>query len=258
MTMKALLISALTAGSLAMSGTPANAQMGEQAAREKALSVARSQLTLSPQLFLDVHRDEALEEELASIVGGLSGSEFIYRLNRAGNEIKDHAVVHHLFVDTDPVYLIAVSPVDGSPYRIAGFRDSKAELNKLLVTLRVKVSSEDQAEELADFYRSINPERRSMTRISGLLDLKQAAERQCQAVPFDPSERDFEAWWKHAKAAYANASFKQTVVRNGSGYAVEWIVLSDPGAGLCGGAALRARLEVGTDGMIGEISFRPI
>jgi hypothetical protein len=258
MTMKALLITALTVGSLAMSGIPANAQISEQAAREKALSVARSQLSLGPELFLDVHRNEALEEELASIVGGRSGSEFIYRLSRAGNEIKDHAVVHHLFVDTDPVYLVAVSPFDGSTYPIAGFRDSKAELNKLLATLRVKVSSEDQAEELADFYRTVNPEHRSMIRISSLLDLKQAAERQCQGVPFDPNERDFDAWWKHAKTTYANVSFQQTVARNGSGYAVEWIVLSDPGTGLCGGAALRARLEVGSDGSISEISFRPV
>src|SRR6185437_2671203 len=80
MTMKELLITVLTSGALAMYGTPANAQISEHAARNKARSVARSQLHLDPQFFLDVHRDEALEEELASVVGGLAGSEFIYRI----------------------------------------------------------------------------------------------------------------------------------------------------------------------------------
>jgi hypothetical protein len=180
---------------------------------------------------------------------------YIFNLNSAGYEVMDDKIVQHSSTDANLSYIVAVSSVDGSAYRIAGFGDSKNELNSLLIGLRLKVSSEDEAEKLADFYRAVNPEHRSMARISGLFDLKQAAERQCQAVPFDPRERDFEAWWKHAKIAYANVSFQQTVARSGGGYAVEWIVLSDPGAGLCGGAALRARLEVGSDGSIGEITF---
>jgi hypothetical protein len=237
----------------------ANAQITDQVAREKAQSIVRSQVDyLRPGQFLSVQREEGLERSLAVTAGGLTGAEFIYQVSPAGDEIKEHAVVHHLVTDADPVYLVAVNPANGSIYRIAGFRDSKAELNKLLAVVGIKVSSEDQAEDLADFYRSVNPEHRSMTRISSLLDLKQGAERQCQAVPFDPSERGFEAWWKHARTAYSNVSFQQTATRSDSGYAVEWIVLSDPSAGLCGGAALRARLQVGPDGSIGEISFRPV
>jgi hypothetical protein len=237
----------------------ANAQVTDHAAREKAQGSVRSQLDyLRPGQFLSVQRDEGLERSLAVTAGGLAGMEFIYQVSPAGDEIKEHAVVHHLVTDADSSYLVAVNPADGSTYRIAGFRDSKAELNRLLAALRIKVSSKDQSEELADFYRTVNPERRSMTRISGLLDLKQAAERQCQAVPFDPNERDFEAWWKHAKTAYSNVSFRQTATRSDSGYAVEWIVLSSAGVGQCGGAPLRARLEVLSDGSIGEISFRPL
>jgi hypothetical protein len=67
----------------------------------------------------------------------------------------------------------------------------------------VKISSPDQAEALADFYRDVNPERRLLTPATGLLDLKQAAERQCQDVPFDPNEKGFEAWWRHAKPLYS-------------------------------------------------------
>lgn len=244
---------------LSMPASLANAQITEQAARDKAQSIVRSEVDyLRPGQFLSVQRDEALERSLAVTAGGLTGAEFIYQVSPAGDEIKKHAVVHHLVTDADPVYLVAVNPGNGSTYRIAGFRDSKAELNKLLSALGIKVSSKGQAEELADFYRRVNPEHRSMTRISGLLDLKQAAERQCQSVPFDPRERNFEAWWKHARTAYANLSFQQTATRSDSGYAVEWIILSSPGAGLCGGAPLRARLEVGSDGSIGEISFRPL
>jgi hypothetical protein len=258
--MKELLITAMTVGVLAMPGTPVDAQMNEPRAREKALGVARLQLSyLRPGQFLGIQRDEGLEQKLAVLAGGLTGSEFIYRLSPAGDEIKEHAVVHHVFTDIDdPVSLVVVSPLDGSAYLIHGFDGSKADFNRLMGTLKVKISSPDQAEALADFYREVNPERRSLTPASSLLDLKQAAERQCQAVPFDPSERDFEAWWKHAKTAYAHVSFQQTAARSGDGYTVEWIVLSSPGAGLCGGAALRARLEVGSDGSVGGIGFHPL
>ncbi len=260
MKMRKLFLAALAMVVLSTLSVPTNAQMNEQSAREKALSVARPKLSyLRPGQFLGVQRDEGLEQKLSALVGGLAGSEFIYRLNPVGDEIKDHAVVHHIFTDIDdPVSLVAVSPLDGSAYLIRGYAESKADFNRLMGALKVKISSPDQAEALADFYRDVNPERRSMTRLPGLLDLKQAAEWQCQAVPFDPNERDFGAWWKHAKTAYANVSFQQTAARSGSGYAVEWIVLSSPGAGLCGGAPLRARLEVGSDGSIGEISFRPV
>ena len=232
--------------------------MTDQAARQKAQNIVRSQLDLRSEQFLGIRRDEELEQDLAAIVGGLAGSEFIYRVSQAGDEIKDHAVVHHMVMDNDPTYLVAVSPVDGSVYRIQGFRDSKVEFNNLMLAVKVTISSPDQAEALADFFRTVNPEHHSMTRISGLLDLKQAAERQCQAVPFDPNEKDFEAWWKHTKPLYEKVPFDQTATRSGSGYVVEWIVLSAEGPGLCGGAPLRVMLEVGTNGEIGKLTFIPL
>jgi hypothetical protein len=238
----------------------ANAQMNEQSAREKALSIARPQLSyLRPGQFLSVQRDEGLEQKLAALVGGLAGSEFIYRLSPVGDEIKERSVVHHIITDIDdPMSLVAVSPLDGSTYLLHGFATSKADFNRLMAALKLKISSPDQAEALADFYREVNPERRPLTPAPGLLDLKQAAERQCQAVPFDANEKDFEAWWKHAKAVYSKASFKQTSTRSDGGYAVEWVVLSSPGAGMCGGAALHARLGVGSDAQVGDIAFRPL
>jgi hypothetical protein len=108
-----------------------------------------------------------------------------------------------IFTDVDPTYIVAVNPANGTVYRFHGFTDSLTEFEKLMAATKVKVSSLDQAEAVADFYREINPERRSITQISGLLELKQAAERQCQAVPFDPNEKDFETWWKHAKPLYS-------------------------------------------------------
>lgn len=239
-------------------GMHADGQMTDQAARQKAQNIVRSQLDLRSEQFLGIRRDEELEQDLAAIVGGLAGSEFIYRVSQAGDEIKDHAVVHHMVMDNDPTYLVAVSPVDGSVYRIQGFRDSKVEFNNLMLAVKVTISSPDQAEALADFFRTVNPEHHSMTRISGLLDLKQAAERQCQAVPFDPNEKDFEAWWKHTKPLYEKVPFDQTATRSGSGYVVEWIVLSAEGPGLCGGAPLRVMLEVGTNGEIGKLTFIPL
>jgi hypothetical protein len=233
-----------------------NAQVSDEAAREQTRNAVRSQLHLKPDQFLSVQRDEELEQSLAAMVG--KSGVFIYRASQAGDEVRKNAVVHHIFTDVDPSYIVAISAADGSIYRIHGFTDSKVEFNKLMAALKVKISSPDQAEALADFYRTVNPEHRSMARISGLLELKQAAEWQCQAVPFDADEKDFETWWKHAKPLYAATSFKQAATRSDSGYAVEWIVLSSPGAGLCGGAPLRAHLEVGSDGQVGSLSFTPL
>ena len=243
---------------LVIMGSRVNAHVADQAAREQVREAVRSQLHLEAGKFLEVQRAEMLEQMLAGVVGRPSWSEFIYKISEEGDEIKEHEIVHHIVTDGDPTFTVAINPASGSLNRIQGFPDSIAEFNKLMKEANVKVLGADQAEAVADFYREVNPQRRSMTRIAGLLELKQAAEWQCQSVPFDPNEKDFEAWWKRGKPLYASASFKQTAVPSGSGYAVEWIVLSSPGAGLCGGAALRARLEVRSDGQVGDIAFTPL
>jgi hypothetical protein len=38
---------------------------------------------------------------------------------------KEHSVVHHIFTDADPTYIVAVG-TDGTMYRIHGFSDSGA------------------------------------------------------------------------------------------------------------------------------------
>ncbi len=239
----------------------ANAQMTDQAAREQARNVVRSQLHLKPGQFLEVQRDEELEQSLATVVSRPSWSEFIYKVSQAGDEIKEHVVVHHIFVDVDPTYIIAISQANGSTYRIQGFADSMAEFEKLMSAAKVRVLSPEQAEAVSDFYREVNPERLSLTPISSLIDLKQAAERQCQndLSSFDAGQEAFTAWWKHAKPLYAEVPFKQTAAPRGSGYFVEWIVLSSAAPrGNCGGAPLRARLEVGLDGHVGKVTFSPV
>jgi hypothetical protein len=258
--MAKLILAVLVFMALSALRMPADAQMNEQSAREKALSLARTRLGyVRPGQFLGIERDEGLELKLAALVGGLAGYEFIYKLSPVGNEIKEHTVVSQILTDVDdPVSMVAVSPLDGSAYLIRDFPESKAEFNRMIRSLKVKISSPERGVDLADFYREVDPERLHLTPASSLLDLKQAAERQCQAVPFDPREKDFEVWWKHAKAVYGKASFDQTVTRSGTGYTVEWIVLSSPGAGLCGGAALRVSLEVDSDGSIGETGFHPL
>jgi hypothetical protein len=239
-------------------GISANTHGDDQAARERVRIAVRWELHLKLDQFLRVQEDEALERRLAEIVARPSWSASIYKVSEEGDEIKDHVIVHHIVMDGDPTFTVAMNPASENVYRIQGFSDSLAEFNKLMRDADLKVAGSDQAEAVAGFYQQVNPQRSSVAQMSSLPELKQAAERQCQAIPFDPRERNFEAWWKHAKAAYAKASFQQTATHSGSGYAVEWVVLSSPGDGLCGGAALRARLEVGSDGSVGEISFRPL
>jgi hypothetical protein len=245
---------------------PANGQTTEQAAREQARDAVRSELhskiNFRADQFLGIHRDEELEQSLATVtIGWRAGPEFIYRVSPTGIEIKENAIVYHVATDADFMYIVAVSSVDGSIFRIHGFglAEFLAEFGKLMAALRVHVASPDQAESLAEFYRKVNPENQeSLTPILRLMELKQAAERQCQAVPFDPNKREFEAWWKQAKSLYARAPFPQTASPSGTGYLVEWTVLSSGAPGNCGGAPLRAHLEVGSDGRVGKLSFSPL
>jgi hypothetical protein len=246
----------------------ANAQITDQAAREQASNTVRSELhsrlNFKSDQFLSVHRDEELEESLAMVtVGWGVGPEFIYKVSPTGVEVKKGAIVNHVATDADFVYIVVVSSADGSVYRIHGFglAESLAEFERLMTALKVQVTSPDQAEFLADFYRKVNPENyEAVTPILRLMELKQAAERQCQsgAKSFDASEEAFDAWWKHAKPLYSEVSFKQTAAALSSGYFVEWIVLSSAAKGNCGGAPLRARLEVSSDGHVGKLTFSPL
>jgi hypothetical protein len=242
----------------------ASAQLTDQSARELAAHIVRSELHSTVNFksndFLGVQRAEELEQSLEVAASGQTGFRYIYKATPAGYEVKENAIAYHVWTDIDPVFVVAINPVDGRVYRIHGFglAVSLNEFEKLIASLHVQISNPEQAESVTDFYQKVNPGNRSMTPISDLLDLKQAAERQCRTVPFDPNEENFATWWKHAKTAYVNVPFKQTATRNASGYAVEWIVLSSPGAGLCGGAPLRARVEIGSDGHIGEITFTPV
>jgi hypothetical protein len=136
-----------------------------------------------------------------------------------------------------------------------------AEFERLMRALKVQVSSPDQAEVLADFYREVNPENhQGLTPIVSLMELKQAVERQCQSgsKSFDAGEKAFTGWWKHAQPLYATVSFEPRAVPQEGGYLVEWVVLSSPSGWNCGGAPLRARIEVSTDGHVGKITFSPL
>jgi hypothetical protein len=243
---------------LAMPVVPANAQLTDQVAREQAGNTVRSQLHLKPDQFFAVQRDEELEQSLAVTIGRKGDSAFIYEVSPAGYEVKENTVVYHFWTDFDGVFIIAIGPEGGDVYRIHGFADSLAEFEKLLTASRVRVSSSDQAEFLADFYRQVNPENLSLTRVSSLVELKQAAERQCQTSSFEQSEKAFDAWWRHAKQLYADVVFRQTVAPNGTAYFVEWIVLSSRSSHSCGGVPLRTRLEVTSDGHASKVTFSPV
>jgi hypothetical protein len=253
---------------LATLGARANAQVSEQSARERASNVVRSELrsklNFKPDQFLAVHRDEDLEDSLAiATVGWRAGPLFMFRISPTGVEIRQNAIVNHVATDADFMYIVAVSSADGTTYRLHdfGLTECLAEFQKLMTATKMSVSSPDQAESLAEFYRKVNPENQEgLTPIANLLDLKQAAEQQCQsdAKSFDAGEKAFNAWWKHAKPLYAALSFQQRAVPHDGGYLVEWIVLSSPSVDNCGGAPLRAQLEISSDGHAGHLTFTPI
>lgn len=258
MKMQRLFIRSFSITFLLISSVAATPQMSESAARERANDVVRSKLNLRPKQFLDVRRDEELEQSLALVANKQIGQYFIYRLSSSGYEMNEKGIIHHTSIDGESSYIIVVNHADGNTYRIRGFSDSLKELQKLILELGVKITSADQAEAVAQFYREVNPENRSMAPISSMFDLKQAAERQCQTIPFELGESEFEEWWKRTGSLFAKTPFAQTAVPHDGGYLVEWVVLSSAGAGACGGAPLRAGLQVNEDGQLGKLSFVPL
>lgn len=244
----------------------ASAQVTDQSAREQASNIVRADLSsrvhFKADQFLGTRRDEDLEQSLAiAEVGWRTGPWFIYNISPTGIEIKENAIINHVATDAEFRYLVAVNASNGSAYRIHGFglAESLAEFQKLMTAAKMRVSGTDQAEALADFYRKVNPENyQDLTPISSLVELKQEAERQCQTSSFDASERAFHTWWKQAKPLYADVSFSETATPSGSGYLVEWVVLSRSAKGSCGGAPLRARLAISSDGHVGKVTFSPL
>ncbi len=167
---------------------PVNAQLSEQAARQQASNIARSELHSTvhfrPDQFLGIQRDEELEQKLGVAVGGQAGLTFIYKVSPEGVELRENAVVYHTWTDVDPLFIVVVNPRDASAYRIHGFGrgESLTEFDRLMTELKVQVTSPDQAESVADLYREVNPENHErLTPILRLIELKQAAERQCQS-----------------------------------------------------------------------------
>ena len=236
-------------------------QTADEAARDLARRAVSSELHLTPEKFLCIHRDEDLENSLAiATIGRRTGTEFIYKISQTGIELKENAIIRHVATDADLVYIIAVHTTDGRTFRIRGFTDSLAEFQKLLKALKIKPSSPEQAESLADFYRGVNPENLPLTPLSSLIELKQAAERQCHAgvTSFDTAGEAFNAWWGHNKKLYVAISFQQRIVPHDGDYLVQWVILSSPSDGNCGGTPLRAQLEVGSDGHVGKLTFSPI
>lgn len=241
-------------------GSFADTVASDEAGREQARNIVRQQLRLERNRFLAVQRDESLEQLLTLAVGRRAEKDFIYRVSPAGDEAISSGIIHHLSVDGDPLYIIAICAANGQGFRIHGFADSDAEFEKLMVAAGVRVSSADQAEHLAGLYRAVNPESLPLTPITSLLELKQAAERDCQdtAKSFESGEGVFQIWWRTIGSRYERVPFNQEASPHGTRYIVQWVVLSSraPG-GTCAGSPLRALLELGPDGHIGKLKFSP-
>ncbi len=227
------------------------AQGNDQAAREQIRSAVRSHLNLKVDQFLAVREGEKLEQSLAML--GRPGV-LIYHVSRTGDEIKGNTLVHHISMDADLTYVVAIIPSNDRIYRVHGFNDSVAEFDKFVTGLTI--ANSEQAEIMAALYREINPGNYLLAPVSNLLDLKQTAERQCHSDSFEAAERKFDSWWARFKLPYSQVPFQQTVVAEKTGYLIEWTGLSSP-SGECAGAPLRASLHIGSDGHVSPIKFSP-
>ncbi|HEX4002816.1 MAG TPA: hypothetical protein VHX36_09210 [Candidatus Acidoferrales bacterium] len=176
------------------------AQMTAEAAHDSALNTVRLRNHLKADQFLDIQRNQHLEELLATaMIGWRNSRVFIYEVSEAGVEIKANSTIDHLVTDADPTFIVAVRSSDGAAYCIhgCGLPGSLAEFQELIASTKVRVSDPNQAESFADFYRRVNPQNyENLAPLASLLELKQAAERECLAgaKSFDAGETVFNAW----------------------------------------------------------------
>jgi len=59
-----------------------------------------------------------LEEALSELVAGPPWPVSIFKVSEEGDEVGEHGVVHHIVMDGDPTFAIAINPASGSLYRI--------------------------------------------------------------------------------------------------------------------------------------------
>jgi hypothetical protein len=243
----------------------ADAQVSDDRARDIAKEAVRSS-TQRDKAFFSVHRREDLEDAFYSVRSFRDGifhrDPQIFEISDQGYEFKKDSVEYHLSVHGPFVYFLAVASGSGEVFRIAGFKDSQREFNRLAKTYQVKVGNELQAREYADLYLRLDPPNNRVVRSPSLLSLKQLAESRFDDYynEFLSAESRFNRWWKRHGRAVTRISFAESITKTEQGFVLSFLTMSgiDKNSPDDGPKPLSITLSLSRDGQIEEPAVAPI
>ena len=235
------------------------AQVDESSARKLALASIRSGLDLQPDDFLQLWRDEQLEQELAEAAQRQQVPLFVFKTSQTGVEFKDGIMTNHVHADGNDISTVAVNTSTGETYRIQGYKNSSAEFREMVLSIGLKIKNVSQVATLGIVYREINPDHLYDVGIPSILDLKHDVENRCSPELRPSDVRRFERWWKNAYAAYQEKSFKEVDASDGNSFFAEWVIFAAGGLNdSCAGKPVRIKLRMYGDGNISPPEFSPL
>jgi hypothetical protein len=243
----------------------AMAQISDERAHEIARETVRSS-TGADHTFFRSHRMEDLEDAYYSVRffadGTFQRDPQIFQVSDEGYEFKKDTIEYHLSVHGPFVYFVAVSSRSGDTYRIAGFKDSQREFNRLAKSYQIRLRNELQAQEYARLYLKLDPQNYRLTQTPSLLLLKQLAERRFgeQYADFAQGDVRFEEWWNKHESALAHLSLEEKILTTDKGFMVSFLTLSgiyktSPSPGP---VPMKVTLTLSKDGQIDEPTFAQV
>ncbi len=240
----------------------AKAQLSDERARHIARETVRSS-TQRDNAFFSVHRREDLEDAFYSLRGPQDGvfhrDPHIFEVSDQGYEFKKDSIEYHLSVHGPFVYFLAVASGSGEVFRIAGFRDSQKEFNRLARFYKVRLGNEIQAREYADLYLRLDPLNNRTIRTPSLLLLKQLAESRFDDnyKEFASAESHFDRWWEKHERALGRISFAEDITKTEGGFVLSFLTMSsiDKNSSDNGPAPLRVTLALSSDGQVEKPAF---
>jgi hypothetical protein len=164
---------------LIFGNTMAAAIVSESQARQ----IARTAVAPDSSTFLSVHRRQDLEDKLCGFImlgnGAPQNSScaFVFEVSEEGYEFKQGKVDIHRSVHGPFIHYVVVSGDSGEAFRIAGFKDSRDEFNRMAKALYLRVWDDSGALQYAELYREVDPTNLRLELPKSDLESKQLAEK---------------------------------------------------------------------------------
>jgi hypothetical protein len=164
---------------------------------------------------LDVSRLAKLRESTFFVqesIGPTQGSRVrnveFFEVVPAGYEVADGKIVGRaVWLDANPVWLLAVDELTGTWFHLYGFADATRDFNRLVTMLGLTVRNEQQAVDLLRYYlRLVRTPEQYQAWVIDELELMEVARRDyADRYPAGQYAARFDQWWSRAIAARRRA-----------------------------------------------------